>query len=160
MRKIISIFLIGLVAAVLAFAGALRFYGVSPHHGPPDQAFPELDWLKQEFKLSDAEFTRIQSLHDDYMPRCESMCKLIDQKSAEIEQLLARTNSLTPEVEQKLRESADLRLECEETMLRHFVAVANSMPPDQGKRYLQWTAENTVLAHSKHRHPASNQEGR
>ncbi len=159
MRKIISIFLIGLAAAVLAFACAVRFYGVSDHDAP-EQAPAELAWLKQEFELSEAEFEKIQSLHDGYMPRCESMCRMIDGKSAEIEQLFARTNPPTAEVEQKLRESADLRLECEETMLRHFVAVANSMPPDQGKRYLQWTVENTVLAHSKHHHPPSNQQGR
>src|SRR6266536_1538867 len=102
MKRTASILLIGLVAAALAFAGAIRLLTVSHDSGAPGQAVPELAWLKQEFKLSDAEFARIASLHSSYAPRCESMCKMIDQKSAEITHLLAQTNAITPEIEQRL----------------------------------------------------------
>ncbi len=31
---------------------------------------PELAWLKQEFKLDDAQFERVRQLHAGYLPQC------------------------------------------------------------------------------------------
>jgi hypothetical protein len=155
MKRVVSILMAGVLAAILAFAGVTRFLADSSVESESRTA-PELSWLKKEFNLTDPEFSRVQNLHRNYMPRCERMCEAIDLKNAEIRQLLARDSTVNPELEQKLRESAELRLECEKTMLRHFVGVANCMPADKGKRYLSWATENTLLAPSKNSQSRSN----
>jgi hypothetical protein len=58
---------------------------------------------------------------------------------------LDQTNALTPEIEKTLSEAAELRLECQRAMLKHFIEVSKTMPPSQGKRYLVWVEEKTFL---------------
>jgi hypothetical protein len=62
--------------------------------------------------------------------------------------LLAATNSVNPEIEKTLAEAAQLRAQCQKEMLQHFYEVSRTMPPDQGKRYLAWMQEQTILADS------------
>jgi hypothetical protein len=73
------------------------------------------------------------------------MCRRIDAKNAELKDLLAKTNTLTPDIEKKLTEAAELRLECQKAMLKHFLEVSQTMPPEEGKRYLAWVQERTFL---------------
>src|SRR5206468_5390072 len=109
---------------------------------------PELMWLKKEFNLSEAEFTRISALHAAYRPQCAERCRRIAAKNAELKSLLNQTNALTRDVESKLSEAAALRLECQKAMLKHFIEVSQTMPPEQGKRYLAWVEERTFLPDS------------
>jgi hypothetical protein len=88
---------------------------------------PELAWLQMEFQLTDAQ-----------------MCRTIDAKNAEIQRLLAATNIITPEIKQALAQAAEIRAECETAMLDHFYKVAQTMPPEQGKRYLDWVQQQTL----------------
>ena len=55
----------------------------------------DLDWLRQEFHLSDAEIARVRKLHDGYLPKCKAMCKEIAAKKQELETTLAGTTSVT-----------------------------------------------------------------
>ena len=98
-----------------------------------------LDWLRQEFRLSDAEMGRVRELHDGYLPKCAEMCKQIAAKKGELESALSGvTNSadLRDPVGQKLGELALLRAQCQLQMLQHFVEVSQAMPPEQSRRYL------------------------
>ena len=99
---------------------------------------PELSWLKSEFQVSDAEFDRVQKLYGSYMSGCAERCREIDKHNIHLQALLSATNVITPEIEQELHEAARLRAECQKAMLDHCYAVSRSMPPDQGKRYLEW----------------------
>ena len=72
------------------------------------------------------------------------MCRTIDAKNAEIQRLLAATNIITPEIKQALAQAAEIRAECETAMLDHFYKVAQTMPPEQGKRYLDWVQQQTL----------------
>lgn len=104
----------------------------------------ELTWLKDEFRLSDADFKRISELHGEHLKDCEQMCQRIASKNAELKELLARTNAVTPDIEKNLTEAAQLRAQCQRNMLQHFMEVSGQMPPEQGRRYLAWVQERTL----------------
>jgi len=118
---------------------------MSAHRTPADGAHPELSWLKKEYHLTDAQFAQIAQLHDVYLPKCAEMCRRIDKQNAKVQQLLAATNAVTAEIKESLAEAARLRAECETAMLQHFFETSRQMPPGQGKRYLAWVQNETLL---------------
>ncbi|MDB6019453.1 MAG: hypothetical protein JWR19_3942 [Pedosphaera sp.] len=144
MKRTLSILILGLFVALSAYCG-FYFLGTAPDRDLLHSQAPELAWLKMEFNLSDAEMTRISDLHSAYRPQCMEMCRRIDAKNAELKDLLAKSNTLTPDIEKKLTEAAELRLECQKAMLKHFLEVSQTMPPEEGKRYLAWVQERTFL---------------
>ena len=149
----------GLVAGLGAYFG---FYLISTarYHSLQHSPEPELAWLQRELHLADAEFTRICQLHQSYLAGCMERCRQIDQKNEELKALLAATNTVTPEIEKTLAEAAQLRAECQKKMLLHFYEVSRTMPPEQGKRYLAWVQEQTVLSdtHSQMGHRMTHNE--
>ena len=106
----------------------------------------DLDWLQQEFHLSDAEMARIQKLHEGYLPKCAEMCAQIAAKKSEVETAL---NGSTNTAQQKLAELAALRAQCQAQMLQHFTEVSQTMPPQQGRRYLAEMQRLTLGLHEK-----------
>ena len=111
-----------------------------------DSTKPELAWLKSEFNLSDVEFKRICDLHAAYMPRCAEMCRRVDQQNKRLMELLSSTNGMTPEIQAAVAEGARIRGECQNNMLAHFLEVSRTMPPEQGRRYLQWILQRTLVS--------------
>jgi len=109
----------------------------------------DLIWLRQEFRLSDAELARIRELHDGYLPRCAEMCQHIAAKRRELESALTGATNLSTTAEQKLSELAALRAQCQTQMLRHFVEVSQAMPPAQGQRYLAEMQHLTLGFHEQ-----------
>jgi hypothetical protein len=107
---------------------------------------PELAWLKEEFHLSDAEFKRVSELHAAYLPHCREMCRKIDEQNAQLQKLLAGATNTTPEIDAALVEIAQLRSGCQRMMLRHFFEVSQTMPPEQGSRYLAWVKGKVFAA--------------
>jgi hypothetical protein len=147
MRRAWLIFVGGLLLALAAYAG-FYYAGTARCTGMMRSATPELAWLKAEYHLSDAEFERICRLHEAYLAGCAERCRLIDERNAHLRHLLAATNTITPEIEQTLAQAAALRAECQKQMLQQFFEVSRTMPPGQGKRYLDWVQEQTVLSDS------------
>ena len=149
MKSTVVVLFAGVLLCALAFCG-FYYWGTASQRGLLHQQSPELAWLKMEFNLSDAELTRITTLHDAYQPRCAEMCRRIDEQGAKLKSLLTVTNTMTPEMEAALTESTKLRAECQRNMLQHFFEVSQTMPPAQGKRYLEWISERTFIrAHSE-----------
>src|ERR1051326_2734870 len=145
MKQAIIILVLGLMAAVAGYS-AFYFLGTASDRAMLQEQSPELAWLKKEFRLSDAEYARITELHAAYLPACQQRCQRIAAKNAELKELLARNNAVTPEIEQKLAEAAQLTAECQAAMLKHFYAVSQTMPPVEGQHYLAWVQEKTFLA--------------
>ena len=143
MKHAAVILIVGLFAAVAGY-GTLYYCGTHAQRQMLDSPAPELAWLKKEFQLGDTEFERISKLHEGYLPRCAELCQRIMAKNSELQQLLAGANIDAKTVEQKLRESGDLRVECQQNMFNHFLEVSRQMPPEQGKRYLQWVQQRTL----------------
>ena len=109
----------------------------------------DLDWLHQEFRLSDAELKQVRELHEGYMPQCAEMCRQIAAKKRELESALAGATNVTTVAEQKLSELAALRAQCQTQMLRHFVEVSQAMPAEQGRRYLAEMQRLTLGFHEQ-----------
>ena len=144
MKRGAIILALGLFLGAVAYAG-FYFAGMAPHRAMLESQVPELAWLKKEYGLRDAEFKRVEQLHDAFKTECVALCGRIDSKNSELEELLATADKMTPEIEAKLSEAAELHVQCQKNMLRHFFEVSRNMPPDQGRRYLAWVREKTCL---------------
>jgi|SRR5437899_4049183 len=143
MRRAGFILISGFAAAAVAYFCLYHWSMADARHLMHSDT-PELAWLKAEFHLSDAEFQRISALHEAYREGCMERCRLIDRKNAELKTMLAGTNRVTPEIQRALTEAAQLRAECQRQMLQHFYEVSQSMPPEQGRRYLAWVQERIL----------------
>jgi hypothetical protein len=155
MKKGGAILLAGLALCAAAFCG-VYYRGMAPMRALMSGPQPELAWLRQEFNLGDAEFARITQLHEAYLPECRQRCRLVEQQNERLGQLLAQADTVTPEIRGLLAERARIRAECEAEMLKHFLAVSRTMPPEQGRRYLAWIEQQTFLRptamESRHHH--------
>ncbi len=132
------------VALALAAYGAVYWTGTSCCRTLGQGTPSGLAWLKQEFHLSDADFQRIEQLHNAYLPACAERCRQIDAKDVEVRSLLAKAGAVTPEVERAMAEAATLRGQCQTAMLKHFVEVSRAMPSAEGRRYLEWVCAQTL----------------
>ena len=138
------ILVLGLVAAAAAY-GCVYLACTSSARSLQRSEKPELAWLKAEFNLSDAEFKRVSELHAAYLPKCRELCIQIGAQNTKLQELLAAATDVSPEIERELAESSRLRTECQTMMLRHFVQVSQTMPPEQGRRYLSWVKDKAFL---------------
>src|SRR5690348_1575000 len=110
MKRFAALMAIVLAVCAGAYFGAYFFGTASARKmAAENEKYPELGWLKKEFNLDDKEFVRIGQLHDAYQPRCAEMCERVDAKNKEIKEALAKAEKMTPEIERKLAEAAQLR---------------------------------------------------
>lgn len=144
MKKGILILVLGFVAAAAAY-GCVYFVCISPARSLQQSENPELAWLKEEFNLSTADLKRVSELHAAYLPQCREMCREIDVQNMKVQTLLSGATNMTSEITAALSESARLRSGCQTMMLRHFFQVSQTMPPEQGRRYLSWVKEKAFL---------------
>jgi hypothetical protein len=144
MKKTWLILVGGLVAGLVGYA-CIYLRATSTQRSMEHSSRPELAWLKTEYHLSDAQFAEVVRLHDAYRPKCCELCRRIDDQNAKIQMLLAATNTVTPEIKEAIAQAARLRSECETAMLQHFYEVSRVMPSDQGKRYLAWVQNETLM---------------
>jgi hypothetical protein len=148
MKRSLLILVIALLAGSALFASSyLMSRRVSEVCGT--SSTDNLEWLRQEFHLSDAEMARMHELHNGYMPKCGEMCAQIAAKKQELDAALAGATNITPVAKQKLTELAVLRSQCQAQMLQHFIEVSQAMPPEQGRRYLAEMERLTVGAHEQ-----------
>ena len=151
MKRSLSILLLALGVGIVLFAAC---YVVAQRVGAKrmTSAADDLDWLRQEFRLSDTELARVRELHEGYMPRCVEMCKQIAEKKREVEMAMSvvtNTADLREPVGRKLGELALLRAQCQLQMLQHFVEVSKAMPREQGRRYLAEMQRVTFGSHEQ-----------
>jgi hypothetical protein len=106
---------------------------------------PALAWLKHEFNLNDAEFTRIARLHQAYLPQCRERCQQIERINQQLTQAIASATQVTPEIVTILDARGRLQAQCQAAMLKHFFEISQAMPPEQGRRYLNWVQKQTCL---------------
>ena len=128
-----------LVAVVVALGSYAIYYGSATAKAKTMLRQPagEMEWLRREFRLSDAQFERIAQMHREYAPACAVMCGKIARSNERLDALISANKSPTPEVRAALHESAVVQEECRQAMLGHAYAVCAEMPPEQGARYLK-----------------------
>src|SRR3974390_967173 len=79
MRRSYFILLGVVLVAAAIFSGAFfmsRQVCVMEMSNPAD----DLSWLRQEFRLTDAQMARMRELHEGYLPKCAAMCARIAQQ--------------------------------------------------------------------------------
>ncbi|PAW78511.1 MAG: hypothetical protein B9S32_06190 [Verrucomicrobia bacterium Tous-C9LFEB] len=136
-RSVQFLFLVLIALALGAAAFAVCRYAMTTS----TTGQPELEWLRAEYQLDDAQYTRVVALHQNYQPVCDALCAKIAAKNAEIDQLIRTSpNGITPALAQAFREEGELRSACRLSMLNHIYAVSREMSPAQGKRYLDMMA--------------------
>lgn len=109
----------------------------------------DLDWLRMEFRLGDAELAAIRNMHEGYRPQCQHYCAEIAAARAELARLLESTPAAGVDIQRQLETIARLRAQCQAAMLQHFAEVSRAMPPEQGKRYWQEMSRLVVGAHER-----------
>lgn len=144
MSRGILILALGMVGAIVAYC-CFYLMGTATPRALLRSTQPELAWLKHEFNLGDAEFKRIAELHAGYLPRCKERCVRLNELNDKVSNTLANATQVTPEIEKLLGERAQMRATCQSEMLKHLFEVSHTMPPEQGKRYLEWARDNTCL---------------
>ena len=145
MKRGILILALGLVVAALAYC-CVYLMGTATPRALMRSAQPELAWLKHEFNVSDSELSRISKLHGAYLSQCKEHCRQIENLNNKLTKAIGSAAQVTPEIEKLLDERGRMRTECQAEMLKHFFAVSQTMPPEQGKRYLAWVQEHTCLS--------------
>ena len=131
---------IALGAAAIAAIVAYCVYFICATH--PVQAMmkqpeAEMEWLRREFALTEAQFEKIRALHAAYRPACDDMCRRIGEANAQLDRAVANNATLTPEVEAALRRASEVQQECRGAMLAHIYAVGAEMSPASASRYLE-----------------------
>lgn len=148
MRRSLFIVVAVALTGVAVFLGAFHLAGHLCRAHLAKSA-DDLEWLRLEFRLGDAELARIRQLHEGYLPRCRSYCDRIAVKKRELRELVGGGTNVSVAVEQKLGEIATLRAQCQAEMMRHFAEVSRAMPPAQGRRYLAEMQRLTLGFHEQ-----------
>jgi hypothetical protein len=152
-RSLFILFALVLASGALCL-GTYRLAGrlCTAHFARPTD---DLDWLRLEFHLSDAEISRIRQLHQGYLPQCRQLCDRIAASKGELHQLLSSSPNAPAAIERKLTDIALLRAQCQAAMLRHFGEVSRAMPPEPGRRYLTEMQRLTLGFHEQVEHSMS-----
>src|SRR5260221_2188128 len=97
----------------------------------------ELEWLRREFHLSDAQFAKIAPLHSAYTPVCDEMCRRIMEANSKLDRLVSEKREVTPELEAAIREAGSVQEDCHKQMLAQIYRVSAQMNPADGQNYLR-----------------------
>lgn len=134
MRRVILLLVCALGLGALVF-GLYYQYATSRTHALIHAPEAELRWLRHEFQLSEDQFERIRQLHQEYAPRCERMCRRIEQVNARLDELIGQSGGMSAELNAAINDCAVAQAECRKNMLDHVYAVAGQMSPAEGARY-------------------------
>lgn len=148
MRKPALIILMASLIGAALFGGAFfcaRYFCVQHAAKSTD----DLDWLRMEFNLSEADLAKVRGLHEGYLPICEENCRSIAVKKRALKQATAAGTNTTATLDQLQAEVAALRSKCQTEMLAYFEEVSLAMPPEQGQRYLAEMKRLTLGSHEQ-----------
>jgi hypothetical protein len=129
--------LIGTLAAgVVAFCG-INFFGTRDLREMTKAPNGELEWLRREFHLGDAQFKKIEALQSAYTPVCDEMCRRIMETNSKLDRLVSANREVTPELEAAIREAGSVQEDCHKQMLAHVYQVSAQMNLADGQNYLR-----------------------
>ena len=103
-----------------------------------------LEWLRREFHLSDAQFKAITDLQSAYTPACNEMCRRIMEANSKVDQLVSENRQMTAELETAIREAGIVQQYCRTQMLAHIYRVSAQMSPKEGQRYLNMMKSRVI----------------
>lgn len=147
-----------LLLALAASAGAFVFTrnqcecSVTTHATAHDggSLLPELEWLRNELKLTDEQFAKVKEQHLTYRPICEALCKKVVAAQKSVHALAQAQNIASPELAEALQEQAAVRVECQKAMLKHLQKTAAIMSPEQARQYLDTMLPQVIGSEAEH----------
>jgi hypothetical protein len=104
----------------------------------------EMQWLRREFQLSEAQFKNIEDLQTSYAPVCDEMCRRIIEANSKVDQLVSDSRAVTPELAGAIREAGIVQQDCRTQMLAHIYRVSAQMNPAEGQRYLRMMKSRVI----------------
>ncbi|MDO8543648.1 MAG: periplasmic heavy metal sensor [Opitutaceae bacterium] len=128
---------LALVAVVAAAVGYMAFR--TSGDTAVQQALAKgdaMEWLRTDFRLTDAQFAAIKKLHDSYSVVCEEHCRDIQTATRTRNALKAAPGSDPAALAAAERRVAELRVVCESAIASHVRQCAAHMSPEAGERYL------------------------
>ena len=128
---------IGAFAAAVSAFCEIHFFATRDLRQMAAAPNSELEWLRHEFHLSDAQFRKIADLQSEYAPVCGEMCQRIMEANTRLDRLLSENREVTPAVEAAIREAGSVQDDCRKQMLAHIYRVGAQMNPADGQRYLR-----------------------
>jgi hypothetical protein len=132
--------LISTLVLVLATAAATGFVAFrTTGDGEVARALAKKDameWLRADFKLTDAQFAAIKQLHDAYSVVCEEHCREIRRAVRVRNDLKSSAPLEAGAIAAADRRVEELRLVCESAIATHVRECASHMSPEAGQRYL------------------------
>ena len=96
----------------------------------------DLQWLRREFHLSDAQFKAITDLQSAYASVCGEMCQRIMEANAKVDRLVSQNHEVTPDLDAAIKEAVIVQQYCRTQTLAHIYRVSAQMSPADGQRYL------------------------
>lgn len=97
--------------------------------------YPELEWLRREYQLTDTQFSEIRELHEGHDIVCREMCRDLVNVQKELETVISSHPKVSPEVQEALAAWTRQRNRCRETTLSHMYDVSSVMNEDAASRY-------------------------
>lgn len=135
MRKGALVLLIAALGSLLVYC--VYFYcATQPIQAMLTKPEGEMEWLRREFNLTDAQFAKIKALHEAYRPKCDLMCQRIAEANTKLDLLIQNNHALTPEIKAALANRSEIERQCRETMLAHIYSVSAEMNPRSARRYV------------------------
>ena len=104
----------------------------------------DLEWLRREFHLDEAQFKAITDLQSAYTPACSEMCRRIMVANSKVDQLVSENRQMTAELEAAIREAGIVQQYCRTQMLAHIYRVSAQMSPKEGQRYLNMMKSRVI----------------
>jgi hypothetical protein len=132
-------------AALIAFCGT-NFFGTRDLREIAKAPNGELEWLRREYHLSDAQFAKIAALQSAYTPVCNEMCRRIMEANSKLDRLVSEKREVTPELEAAIREAGSVQEDCHKQMLAHIYRVSAQMNPVDAQNYLRLMKSRVIQA--------------
>lgn len=126
-----------LLLLLIACAAGLGAYGITRQLAPAVVAVDELDWLRREFRLDEAQAREIERLHAAYGPVCAEHCAAVYDARAAVVAAQRDHGAGSPAHQTAQARLADLEIVCQTATRAHLEAVAAVMSPAEARRYLE-----------------------
>lgn len=140
MTKILIILLAAIGAGTFAFISMRgdALGSKAPHFSHDSKSrLPELEWLRRKLDLTEDQFAKVAEIHEAYRPTCERLCMKVMASHAKIKAIAKPQSTVTPELEDALKEHALLHVECQKAMLNHLHNTASVLSKEQAQIYLE-----------------------
>lgn len=93
-------------------------------------------WLRTDFKLTDAQYTKIVALHRAYGDVCAEHCRAIQETQTQLDAAKKQSAHDPVKVAAAENQLRELQSRCENSIEIHVREVAACMDPAEGARYL------------------------